>query len=52
MLSVVPMVRVRDEEAFGGYRDGGDLGLQLKFEKRNLGMPGEKMMNLKRGTVY
>jgi hypothetical protein len=22
------------------WKDGGDLGLQLKFEKRNLGMPG------------
>ena len=40
VLSVVPLVRIRDEEAFGGFRDGGDLGLQLKFEKRNLGMPG------------
>ena len=37
VLSVVPLVRVKDGDE---WKDGGDLGLQLKFEKRNLGMPG------------
>ena len=35
--TVVPLVRVKDGDE---WKDGGDLGLQLKFEKRNLGMPG------------
>jgi hypothetical protein len=37
VLSVVPLVRVRDGDE---WKDGGDLGLQLKLVKRNLGMPG------------
>ena len=38
ILSVVPLAKVKNER---GYWDSpGDIGLQLKFEKRNLCMPG------------
>eukprot|EP01052_Picozoa_sp_SAG31_P028911 SAG31_NODE_2832_length_5025_cov_4.096427_1_plen_1180_part_00 len=38
VLSLVPLTKVRNERGF--WDSPGDLGLQLKFEKRNLCMPG------------